>query len=166
MTLEVIQHVKVLSLNNSRIEALVEQLYMINKRLLMLENQIWRMADKSGVDREEFLKHYQGNEYESGWTRRVSRLTGKGWKNFITDNRVEVNAHRDEIQQLAETGLILQIFVVLFVKFGEREARIAKRNGRSQFTTRNLNCQKIHQSRFAIPGFDSGRKYHLDESRR
>ena len=130
MTLEVIQHVKVLSLNNSRIEALVEQLYMINKRLLMLENQIWRMADKSGVDREEFLKHYQGNEYESGWTRRVSRLTGKGWKNFITDNRVEVNAHRDEIQQLAgETGLDIADFrrIVRKVQKGEREARIAKK---------------------------------------
>ena len=58
MTSEVIQHVKVLSLNNSRIEALVEQLYMINKRLLMLENQIWRMADKSGVDREEFRRAF------------------------------------------------------------------------------------------------------------
>ncbi|MEC8029541.1 MAG: RNA polymerase sigma factor RpoD [Pseudomonadota bacterium] len=130
MTLEVIQHVKMLSLNNSRIEALVEQLYMINKRLLMLENQIWRMADKSGVDREEFLKHYQGNEYESGWTRRVSRLTGKGWKNFITDNRVEVNAHRDEIQQLAgETGLDIADFrrIVRKVQKGEREARIAKK---------------------------------------
>ena len=130
MTLEVIQHVKVLSLNNSRIEALVEQLYMINKRLLMLENQIWRMADKSGVDREEFLKHYQGNEYETGWTRRVSRLTGKGWKNFITDNRVEVNAHRDEIQQLAgETGLDIADFrrIVRKVQKGEREARIAKK---------------------------------------
>ena len=130
MTSEVIQHVKVLSLNNSRIEALVEQLYMINKRLLMLENQIWRMADKSGVDREEFLKHYQGNEYESGWTRRVSRLTGKGWKNFITDNRVEVNAHRDEIQELAgETGLDISDFrrIVRKVQKGEREARIAKK---------------------------------------
>ncbi|ERL47634.1 Prenyltransferase-like domain containing protein [Candidatus Micropelagos thuwalensis] len=130
MTSEVIQHVKVLSLNNSRVEALVEQLYMINKRLLMLENQIWRMADKSGVDREEFLKHYQGNEYESGWTRRVSRLTGKGWKNFITDNRVEVNAHRDEIQQLAgETGLDIADFrrIVRKVQKGEREARIAKK---------------------------------------
>ena len=129
MTSEVIQHVKVLSLNNSRIEALVEQLYMINKRLLMLENQIWRMADKSGVDREEFLKHYQGNEYESGWTRRVSRLTGKGWKNFITDNRVEVNAHRDEIQQLAgETGLDIADFRRIVRKVqGEREARIAKK---------------------------------------
>ena len=130
MTSEVIQHVKVLSLNNSRIEALVEQLYMINNRLLMLENLIWRMADKSGVDREEFLKHYQGNEYESGWTRRVSRLTGKGWKNFITDNRVEVNAHRDEIQQLAgETGLDIADFrrIVRKVQKGEREARIAKK---------------------------------------
>ncbi|EJW21925.1 hypothetical protein IMCC14465_03190 [alpha proteobacterium IMCC14465] len=130
MTSEVIQHVKVLSLNNSRIEALVEQLYMINKRLLTLENQIWRMADKSSVDREEFLKHYQGNEYETGWTRRVSRLTGKGWKNFIADNRVEVNAHRDEIQQLAgETGLDIADFrrIVRKVQKGEREARIAKK---------------------------------------
>jgi RNA polymerase primary sigma factor len=130
MTSEVIQHVKVLSLNNSRIEALVEQLYMINKRLLTLENQVWRMADKSGVDREEFLKHYQGNEYETGWTRRVSRLTGKGWKNFISDNRVEVNAFRDEIQQLAgETGLDIADFrrIVRKVQKGEREARIAKK---------------------------------------
>ena len=130
MTYEVIQHVKVLSLNNSRIEALVEQLYMINKRLLTLENQVWRMADKSGVDREEFLKHYQGNEYETGWTRRVSRLTGKGWKNFIGDNRVEVNAFRDDIQQLAgETGLDIADFrrIVRKVQKGEREARIAKK---------------------------------------
>ncbi|NCG11427.1 MAG: RNA polymerase sigma factor RpoD [Alphaproteobacteria bacterium] len=130
MTYEVIQHVKVLSLNNSRIEALVEQLYMINKRLLTLENQVWRMADKSGVDREEFLKHYQGNEYETGWTRRVSRLTGKGWKNFIGENRVEVNAFRDEIQQLAgETGLDIADFrrIVRKVQKGEREARIAKK---------------------------------------
>ncbi|RCL78282.1 MAG: RNA polymerase sigma factor RpoD [PS1 clade bacterium] len=130
MTSEVIQHVKVLSLNNSRIEALVEQLYMINKRLLTLENQVWRMADKSGVDREEFLKHYQGNEYETGWTRRVSRLTGKGWKNFIGDNRIEVNAYRDEIQQLAgETGLDIADFrrIVRKVQKGEREARIAKK---------------------------------------
>ena len=130
MTYEVIQHVKVLSLNNSRTEALVEQLYMINKRLLTLENQVWRMADKSGVDREEFLKHYQGNEYETGWTRRVSRLTGKGWKNFIGDNRVEVNAFRDEIQQLAgETGLDIADFrrIVRKVQKGEREARIAKK---------------------------------------
>ena len=130
MTSEVIQHVKVLSLNNSRIEALVEQLYMINKRLLTLENQVWRMADKSGVDREEFLKHYQGNEYETSWTRRVSRLTGKGWKNFIGDNRIEVNAYRDEIQQLAgETGLDIADFrrIVRKVQKGEREARIAKK---------------------------------------
>ena len=127
---EVILHVKSLSLNNSRIEALVEQLYMINKRLLTLENMVWRMADKSGVNREEFLKHYQGNEYEVGWTRRVSRLTGKGWKNFITDNRQDVNAHRDEIQELAgETGLDIADFrrIVRMVQKGEREARIAKK---------------------------------------
>jgi len=62
---EVIDEVKELSLNNNRIEALVDQLYTINKRLVGLETRLWRLADKAGVSREEFLKQYQGNEYEA-----------------------------------------------------------------------------------------------------
>ena len=127
---EIVDYVKSLSLNNMRIEALVEQLYMINKGLISLENQIWRMADKSGVDREEFIKHYQGNEYEANWVRRVSRLSGKGWKEFVGDNREDVNNLRNEIQSIAgETGLDVSDFrrIVRMVQKGEREARIAKK---------------------------------------
>ncbi|MGC6472283.1 MAG: RNA polymerase sigma factor RpoD [Parvibaculales bacterium] len=127
---EIIEHVKSLSLNNMRIEALVEQLYMINKGLISLENQIWRMADKSGVDREEFIKHYQGNEYEANWVRRVSRLSGKGWKEFVSDNREDITSLRNEIQSIAgETGLDVSDFrrIVRMVQKGEREARIAKK---------------------------------------
>ncbi len=79
---EIIDEVKGLSLNNNRIEALVEQLYTINKRLVGLETQLWRLAQKAGVTREDFLKQYQGNEYEANWARRVGRLTGKGWKDL------------------------------------------------------------------------------------
>ncbi|MGC6511740.1 MAG: RNA polymerase sigma factor RpoD [Parvibaculales bacterium] len=127
---EIVDYVKSLSLNNMRIEALVEQLYMINKGLISLENQIWRMADKSGVDREEFIKHYQGNEYEANWVRRVSRLSGNGWKEFVGDNREDVNNLRNEIQSIAgETGLDVSDFrrIVRMVQKGEREARIAKK---------------------------------------
>ena len=127
---EVIDEVKGLSLNNSRIEALVEQLYTINKRLVGLETQLWRLAQKTGVTREEFLKQYQGNEYEANWARRVGRLTGKGWKDFISKNRDEVKDLRTEIQELAnETGLDISEYrrIVRTVQKGEREARIAKK---------------------------------------
>ena len=127
---EVIDEVKELSLNNNRIEALVDQLYTINKRLVGLETRLWRLADKAGVTREEFLKQYQGNEYEANWSRRVGRLTGKGWKNFIQDNRNEIKEVRSEIQELAnETGLDISEYrrIVRTVQKGEREARIAKK---------------------------------------
>ena len=127
---EIIDEVKGLSLNNNRIEALVEQLYTINKRLVGLETQLWRFAQKTGVTREDFLKQYQGNEYETNWARRVGRLTGKGWKDFIQKNRDEVRDIRTEIQDLAnETGLNISEFrrIVRMVQKGEREARIAKK---------------------------------------
>ena len=127
---EIIDEVKGLALNNNRIEALVEQLYTINKRLVGLETQLWRMAQKTGVTREDFLKQYQGNEYETNWARRVGRLTGKGWKDFIAKNRDEVKAIRTEIQELTnETGLDISEYrrIVRMVQKGEREARIAKK---------------------------------------
>ena len=127
---EVIDEVKELSLNNNRIEALVDQLYTINKRLVGLETRLWRLADKAGVTREEFLKQYQGNEYEANWSRRVGRLTGIGWKDFIQDNRNEIKEVRSEIQELAnETGLDISEYrrIVRTVQKGEREARIAKK---------------------------------------
>ena len=127
---EVIDEVKELSLNNNRIEALVDQLYTINKRLVGLETRLWRLADKTGVTREDFLKQYQGNEYETNWSRRVGRLTGKGWKDFVKDNRNEIRDVRSEIQELAnETGLDISEFrrIVRTVQKGEREARIAKK---------------------------------------
>ena len=127
---EIIDEVKGLALNNNRIEALVEQLYTINKRLVGLETQLWRMAQKTGVTREDFLKQYQGNEYETNWARRVGRLTGKGWKDFIGKNRDEVKAIRTEIQELTnETGLDISEYrrIVRMVQKGEREARIAKK---------------------------------------
>ena len=127
---EIIDEVKELSLNNNRIEALVDQLYTINKSLMGLELRLWRAADACGVKREDFLKQYQGNEYEANWARRVGRLTGKGWKEFVQEHRDDIKEVRAEIQTLAnETGLDIGEFrrIVRTVQKGEREARIAKK---------------------------------------
>lgn len=79
---ELITAVKSLSLNNARVEALVEQLYDINKRLVRNEGRLLRLAESYGVARTDFLEHYQGSELDPGWVKTVSSASGRGWKEF------------------------------------------------------------------------------------
>ena len=127
---DIIAEVKSLSLNNARIEALVEQLYDINKRLNSLEGRLMRLAETYKVPRTEFLKEYQGEELEMDWLKRVGRLTKHGWKKFANDEKESIRVIRDEIFELATaTGLQIPEYrkIVGMVQKGEREARIAKK---------------------------------------
>ena len=127
---EIIVDVKSLSLNQQRIDALVAQLYDINKRLMGYEGRLLRLADSHGVDRGDFLKQYQGNELDPNWIRKVANLASKGWKNFVAQEKEMIRELRQEIQNLAsETGLETAEFrrIVSMVQKGEREARIAKK---------------------------------------
>ena len=127
---DIVTAVKSLSLNNNRIEALVEQLYDINKRLISHEGRLMRLAESHGVAREEFLKHYQGWELDPKWVLRVSKLGGRGWKDFVAKAKDGIHDLRENIHNLAsETGLEIQEFrrIVMMVQKGEREARQAKK---------------------------------------
>ncbi len=127
---DIINMVKSLSLNNARIEALVEQLYDISKRLNQLEGRLMRLAETYKVPRDEFLKEYQGSELDPDWLKRVARLVKHGWKKWVNDEKDSINVIRDEIFDLASaTGLQIQEFrsIVGKVQKGEREARIAKK---------------------------------------
>ncbi|HEY3622703.1 MAG TPA: RNA polymerase sigma factor region1.1 domain-containing protein, partial [Roseiarcus sp.] len=75
---DIISEVKSLRLNQARIDALVEQLYDINKRLVGYEGRLMRLAENHGVAREDFLKNYQGSELDPRWLNRVSKLSAKG----------------------------------------------------------------------------------------
>ncbi len=127
---EVIADVKSLSLNASRIESLVEQLYDINKRLVRLEGRLLRLAESYGVKREAFLKAYYGSELDIGWVEKVATIEGKGWADFAKREADTVNDIRGEINTLAtETGLDIGEYrrIVHKVQKGEREAAIAKK---------------------------------------
>ena len=121
---------KGLSLNNNRIESLLDHLYDINKRLVSSELSLWKMANKSGVAREDFLTEYYGNELDTGWVGRIVRLKRKGWKPFVQENRKDIKSLLNEITELSEeTGLEIGEFrkIVLKVQKGEREAAVAKK---------------------------------------
>ena len=126
----IVQAVKSLSLNNNRIEALVEQLYAINKNLLGLEGRLMRLAESYGVPREAFLEEYFGSELDPNWIRRIANLSAKGWKEFNKGENATIKEIRGEIQDLAgETGLQPTEFrrIVHKVQKGQREARQAKK---------------------------------------
>jgi RNA polymerase primary sigma factor len=127
---EIISEVKSLRLNQARIDSLVEQLYDINKRLVGYEGRLMRLGESYGVVREDFLKNYQGSELDPRWLNRVSKLSAKGWKNFVAKDKDRIKNIRGEIHALAgETGLEIQEFrkIVHMVQKGEREARQAKK---------------------------------------
>jgi RNA polymerase primary sigma factor len=127
---EIVGDVKSLSLNQNRIDALVEQLYDINKRLIGLDVRLMRLAETHRVSREDFLKNYQNSELDPKWLLRVSKLATRGWREFIAVDKNPIKEIRAEIQSLAtETGLEIQEFrrLVQMVQKGEREARQAKK---------------------------------------
>jgi len=127
---EVVADVKSLSLNQNRIDALVEQLYDINKRLIGLETKLLRLAEGFGVARDDFLKNYQNSELDPKWILRVSKLGTRGWRDFVAGEKEQIKDLRGDIHALAtETGLEIQEFrkIVHMVQKGEREARQAKK---------------------------------------
>jgi len=127
---DIIKDVKSLSLNNNRIESLVEQLYSINKRLVGLEGRLMRLADSFGVPRADFITEYYGNELDQTWLDRRAVCGVKSWERFIKNERRQIEKLRTEIHELAsETGLEITEFrrIVKAVQKGEREARQAKK---------------------------------------
>ena len=164
---EIIVEVKSLRLNQARIDSLVEQLYDINKKLVSFEGRLLRLGDSHGVAREDFLKNYQGSELDPRWLNRVSKLSAKGWKNFVHHEKDRIKELRHEIQSLAAlTGPRDRRIPQDRARRAEGRARGApgqEGNGRGQSAPRDLDRQEIHQPRPAVPRPDPGRQYRADE---
>jgi RNA polymerase primary sigma factor len=129
VTLSIVAHLKTLKLNNNRIEALVEQLYAINKRLIALEGRLLRLADSYGISRSEFLRAYFGQELAPNWTDQLKPL-GVRWTKFVENEAGQIGEIRAEVAALAtDTGVAIDDYrrIVHTVQKGEREARQAKK---------------------------------------
>jgi len=125
----IVENLKTMHINNARIEALVEQLYAINKKLMGLEGQLMRRADAHGVPRSEFLKSYFGHELDPNWAEDVGSQSKK-WERFVTREADKIEDIRSDITVVAqEIGIPIDDYrkIVSRVQKGEREARIAKK---------------------------------------
>ncbi len=125
--LELMTHIH---LNNNVIEALTDQLYGTNRRLIGLEGRLLRLAETYGVKRESFLKHYGDNELDPNWLRRVRRLKERGWAEFTKAESPQIREIRRQIADVSElTQLPVGEFrhIVNSVQRGERDSARAKK---------------------------------------
>ncbi|HEY1383237.1 MAG TPA: RNA polymerase sigma factor RpoD, partial [Dongiaceae bacterium] len=130
LKLEMVELMRAIRLNNNRIEALVDEMYGLNRLMIGLEGQLLRICQKAGVTREEFLQRYYGQELDPKWFQKLGRLTAKGWKNFLAHHKDDAKNIRNDISLVADrVHLPVGDFrrIVNVIQKGEREASRAKK---------------------------------------
>lgn len=116
--------------NNNRVEDLMHALYGINRRMISIEMQLLKLAERYKVDRHGFLKAYQGRELDPDWLKEVGKYKERGWKDFAEKEKAEIERLRGEIGKIAvEVALDIAEFkrIVASVSRGERDASRAKK---------------------------------------
>ena len=127
---EMVSAMKAVHFNSSTIEALMEALYELNKKLLLREGKMLRLATSSGVKREEFISQYLDFNFEKNWIQNLLSTKDKNWEKFINRNHIEINKLVEEIKEIQlASELPLPDFrrIVSTVQNGERSANRAKK---------------------------------------
>ena len=127
---EIVELVNELHLHNNRIEALIDQLYGINRRVMSIDSGMVKLADQARINRREFIEEYRGYELDPTWIDRMSDKSGRGWQALLERSRDKVEELRADMAQVGTyVGLDISEFrrIVNQVQKGEKEARQAKK---------------------------------------
>ncbi|KGM48367.1 RNA polymerase sigma factor RpoD [Pseudooceanicola atlanticus] len=127
---EIVELVNGLHLHNNRIEALIDQLYGINRRIMAIDSAMVKLADQARINRREFIDEYRGHELDPNWLERMGEKSGRGWQMFIERSTDKVEELRSDMAQVGQyVGLDISEFrrIVNQVQKGEKEARQAKK---------------------------------------
>ena len=127
---EIVVLVNSLHLHNNRIEALIDQLYGINRRIMSIDSNMVKLADQARINRREFIDEYRGYELDPSWLDKIAEKTGRGWTAFLERSKEKVEDLRAEMAQVGQyVGVDITEFrrIVQQVQKGEKEARQAKK---------------------------------------
>jgi len=127
---EIVELVNELHLHNNRIEALIDQLYGINRRIMSIDSNMVKLADQARINRREFIDAYRGYELDPNWLERMGEKPGRGWQTLLERSTPKIEELRGEMAQVGQyVGVDVPEFrrIVQQVQKGEKEARQAKK---------------------------------------
>jgi RNA polymerase primary sigma factor len=127
---EIVELVNSMHLHNNRIDALIDQLYGINRRIMQIDSAMVKLADQARINRAEFIEAYRGRELDPNWLEDMATRPGRGWQMFMERSEDKVQELRADMAQVGQyVGLDISEFrrIVNQVQKGEKEARQAKK---------------------------------------
>ena len=127
---EIVALVNSLHLHTNRIDALIDQLYGINKRIMTIDSAMVKLADQARINRREFIDEYRGAELDPAWLDRMGQKAGRGWQMLLERSRDKIEELRGEMAQVGQyVGVDISEFrrIVAQVQKGEKEARQNKK---------------------------------------
>jgi RNA polymerase primary sigma factor len=127
---KIVELVRTVHINANRIEQLKLALYDLNRKLMMLEGKLLRLAEGFRIPRQDFLDNYLTHEIDPTWLDKVGKLPGRGWKDFARKRGPEIEKIREEIKAVSDhcgAPIFEYRRMVKTVQDGEREMMRAKK---------------------------------------
>ncbi len=127
---ELVLQVNSLHLHNNRIDALIDQLYGLNRKIMGVDSTMVKLADQARINRRDFITEYKGSELDPDWLDRISKKTSRGWSTLLERFNEQVLDLRSEMVEIGQyIGVDISEFrrIVQQVQKGEKEARSAKK---------------------------------------
>ncbi len=127
---EIVELVNELHLHNNRIEALIDQLYGINRRIMSIDSNMVKLADQARINRREFIEEYRGRELDPTWLDDMREKSGRGWTTLMERSTAKIEELRADMATVGTyVGVDIPEFrrIVQQVQKGEKEARQAKK---------------------------------------
>jgi RNA polymerase primary sigma factor len=114
-----------------RTEEILNKMYSVNRELVNKEGSFLKLAEKHGINRQNFLSEYIGIVIDENWKHQMQKNKKSGWKDFITNEFAATDQMINELKIIEESiGLPIIEFkkLVNAIQKGERQVLRAKKD--------------------------------------
>lgn len=98
---KLIRYIEDLRINEKGTDSIIDVLYGYHRRVINFESQLLKLAEKSGIKRQEFIKRFVGNTVDNKWLASIRRLKDKTWDKFL-------DVHKDDVKEIEEAILDIE----------------------------------------------------------
>ena len=119
---KLINYLDKLCLSEDCIRFFILKINEINKKLIIPEGKLLRLAANTGLDRKDFLKYYDKNELNSYWSKKQAKHS-KIWKRYFQKNSKDIKKVNNELIKISNESKL----AITELKHLSNEISIGKR---------------------------------------
>ena len=119
---KLINYLDKLCLSEGCISFFILKINEINKKLIIPEGKLLKLAVETGLDRKDFLKYYDKNELNSYWSKKQAKHS-KIWKRYFQKNSKDIKKVNNELIKISNESKL----AITELKHLSNEISIGKR---------------------------------------